>query len=149
MAYTVLDAHQHAWDPRRFAYPWLAAHPPLHRPFMPVDLDPGGVPPGDRVLVEADCHPEQAQAETAWLLDLARADPRTVGVVAAVRLERGAAVGQHVEDLAAEPLVVGVRRLLQDEPAGFALTPGFVGATRLLAAAGLVSDLCLRSWQLA
>ena len=97
------------------------------------------------MLVEADCRPDQAAAETAWLLDLARADPRSVGVVAAVRLERGAEVRPRLEELAAEPLVVGVRRLLQDEPAGFALSPGFVAGTRLLADAGLVSDLCVRS----
>ena len=145
----VLDAHQHAWDPRRFPYPWLAAHPPLDRSFSPRDLDPGGAPLAGRVLVEADCRPDQAAAETAWLLDLARADPTVMGVVAAVPLDRGAEVGRRIEELAAEPLVVGVRRLLQDEPAGFALRAGFVAGTRLLAAAGLVSDLCVREWQLA
>jgi L-fuconolactonase len=144
---TLLDAHVHAWDPGRLAYPWLAAHPPLLRRFVPGDLR-AAVPLAGRVLVEADCRPDQAEAETAWLLDLARADPRTLGVVAAVRLERGAAVRPRLEELAAEPLVVGVRRLLQDEPAGLADSPEFVEGTRLLADAGLASDLCVRSWQL-
>ena len=73
---TVVDAHVHAWDPGRLAYPWLAAHPPLVRRIVPADLDGRGVPLAGRVLVEADCRPDQADAETAWLLDLARADPR-------------------------------------------------------------------------
>ena len=62
--------------------------------------------------------------------------------------EQGVEVRPRLEELAAEPLAVGVRRLLQDEPAGFALDAGLVAGTRLLADAGLVSDLCVRSWQL-
>ena len=53
---TVVDAHVHAWDPGRLAYPWLAAHPRLVRRIVPADLRPG-VPLAGRVLVEADCRP--------------------------------------------------------------------------------------------
>ena len=144
----VVDTHVHAWDRDRLDHPWLSREPALPRRFLPAELDSGGVCVEAAVLVEADCRPDQADAETAWLLDLAREDPRVRGVVAAVPLERGAACAGRVEELAADPLVVGVRRLLQDEPAGFAVRPGLVEGTRLLAGTGLVSDLCVRARQL-
>ena len=145
----VVDTHVHAWDTARLEHPWLSREPALPRRFLPAELDCGGVRVEAAVLVEADCRPDQADAETAWLLDLAREDPRVRGVVAAVPLEHGAACAGRVEELAADPLVVGVRRLLQDEPAGFAVQAGLVEGTWLLAGTGLVSDLCVRARQLA
>jgi len=151
MELAVVDTHVHAWDTGRRDHPWLDGEPALPRRFLPADLDSGGVHVDAVVLVEAACRPGQADDETAWLLDLAREDPRVRGVVAALSLEGGAAVevGRRIDELAAEPLVVGVRRLLEHEPAGFAVLAGLVAGTRLLAGTGLVSDLCVRADQLA
>jgi L-fuconolactonase len=68
--------------------------------------------------------------------------------VAHVPLERGLECRATLAELAARPLVVGVRRLLQDQPTGFALSPNFVTGVRQLAERRLVLDLCVREHQL-
>ena len=148
--YGVLDSHVHFWDPHRLAYPWLAADPALNRTFLPADLsaarpsDGGGV-----VVVEADRAAEEAVAEVDWLTGLARAGAPVRGVVAHLPLERGLACRPTLAELAARPLVVGVRRLLQDQPVGFALSADFVTGVRQLADHGFALDLCVREHQLA
>ena len=155
-----VDAHVHFWDPARFTYPWLATVPPLDRPFLPSDLagalgrelDGGPLPLGV-VAVEADRLAAEAPAEARWLGGLGTPAVLAVPVLAVVahaplelgsRLEPGT-----VEGLVALPRVTGVRRLLQDEPAGTATAPGFVAGAGLLAGAGATLDLCVREHQLA
>src|SRR5581483_7742688 len=46
------------------------------------------------------------------------------------------------------PLVVGVRRLLQQEPEALLANPALVEGTRRLASRGLTSDLCVTMGQL-
>ncbi|HEY0816603.1 MAG TPA: amidohydrolase family protein [Pseudonocardia sp.] len=146
----VLDSHVHFWDPHRLHYPWLAAEPALNRTFVPADLAAARRSEGGGVLVvEADRVPQEAVAEVDWLTGLARAGAPVRGVVAHVPLERGLACRATLAELAARPLVVGVRRLLQDQPVGFALRPDFVTGVRQLAAHRFALDLCVREHQLA
>ncbi len=146
----VLDSHVHFWDPHRLHYPWLAAEPALNRTFGPADLaaarrsDGGGV-----LVVEADRAPEEAEAEVDWLTGLVRAGAPVRGIVAHVALEQGLGCRATLARLAARPLVVGVRRLVQDQPVGFALSPGFVAGVRQLAEHPFPLDLCVREHQLA
>lgn len=146
----VLDSHMHFWDPHRLHYLWLAEVPALNRTFLPSDLsaarrsDSGGV-----LVVEADRASDEAVAEVEWLTGLAQAGAPVRGVVAHVPLERGLACRAMLAQLAARPLVVGVRRLLQDQPTGFALLPDFVTGVRQLAEHRFVLDLCVRDHQLA
>ena len=148
----MLDAHVHYWDPGRFDYPWLRPHPRLARAFLPGDLltHLGAAPRVAGVLVvQADCRWDQAEAEVAWVEELAATAPPIRGMVAAAPLERGRACAELLAALARRPLVVGVRRLLEGEAAGFARSPEFVQGTRLLAGHELVSDLCIRHDQFA
>jgi L-fuconolactonase len=146
----VLDSHVHFWDPRRLHYPWLVGEPALNQTFLPADLsaarrsDTGGV-----LVVEADRASDEAVAEVDWLTGLARAGAPVRGVVAHVPLERGLACRAVLTELAARPLVVGVRRLLQDQPTGFAVGSNFVTGVRQLAQHRFVLDLCVRDRQLA
>jgi L-fuconolactonase len=149
----VIDAHLHVWDPERLSYDWLRDEPALHRRFGPEDLDLGGVDVTGIVFVQADCRADQAVAEVDWVRGLANGGapvigPPILGIVAQAPLELGAGCGEQLASYAADPLVVGVRRLLQDEPAGFALAPGFVEGVRLLGGLGLSFDLCVRWHQL-
>ena len=129
-------------------YPWLADDPVLHRQFLPDNLDVTTPPLKGIVFVQADCLDTQAAAEVAWVRDLAHRGAPIVGIVAHAALERGADCAEELAVRAADDLVVGIRRLLQDMPAGFALRPEFVAGVRLLAAHGLVLDLCVRHHQL-
>ena len=56
------------------------------------------------------------------------------GIVAFAPLERSAALGPHLDALVENPLVVGVRRLLQAEPAAFLMRPELIAGIQRLAA---------------
>jgi L-fuconolactonase len=149
MRMRVVDSHLHLWDPELLSYEWLEG--PLLRSFGPDELaEATADAPGDRdgfVFVQADCVPEQSIAEVDWVTSLAaRADVR--GVVAHAPLEDPAATETHLAAYAERPLVVGVRRLLQSEPDGFAARPGFRASAHAVASAGLTFDACVRAHQL-
>ena len=149
-----LDAHLHYWDPRRLSYPWLSAVPSLNRPFLPGDLcrQVDGLkwgPPAGVVGVEADREPGQAAQEVHFLRSLDGEPAPVLGVVAHVPLERGNDCARLLDQVTAVPFVVGIRRLLQDEAAGFTSDPRFLRGMELLGVTGRVFDLCIRQHQLA
>jgi len=132
----------HVWDTRALTYPWLEAHPELPRRADPVDAGPDT----SAIFVQADCLPEQGLAEVCRVEALEW--PGLAGIVAFAPLEVAAAAGTGLAELAEHPLVVGVRRLLQDEPAGFVADPGFTAGLAALARRGLVFDATVRADQL-
>ena len=144
----MIDAHMHFWDPDRWHYPWLDGGSPLGRRYVPADVDSAGPVPDAVVFVEASGGGGDPFAEVEWVEGLA-GPPAVAGIVAHAPLETGTDVEPALRRLAARPLVKGVRRNLQDEADGFALTPGFRTGVRLLAEHGLAADLCVRERQLA
>jgi len=145
----VVDSHVHFWDPVAREHAWLAGESRLDRTFGPVDYADVAAGRVDGVIaVQADCRWDQVVDETSWFGTFADADVPVVGIVAAAKLESGD-VGAHLTWLREQPLVVGVRRLLQDEPPGFAVSAEFVDGVRSLADHDLTMDLCVRHHQLA
>lgn len=150
-SFPLVDTHLHLWDPATLHYPWLEQVPPLNRRFGVDDFRAacGDVAVAQMVFVQCDCRPEQALAEADWVAAAAARDPRLRGLVAFAPLEHGDAVAAHLAQLAARPLVKGVRRLLQSEPdPEFCLRPDFVRGVRALARHGFTFDLCLKHPQL-
>jgi L-fuconolactonase len=147
-AVELVDAHVLFWDPRALEYAWLAAHPLLARAFGPPDLDAGCHDVTGLITVQADCRDEEGLDEVAWVTALAEHHRRILGIVAFAPLERCEPLAAHLEALSASPLVVGVRRLLQDEPAALMADPAFVAGLRRLAPAGLTFDACVVHEQL-
>jgi len=143
-----VDAHLHLWDPEILEYDWLEG--PLLRSFGPEELDAAlaGIPdaPGF-VFVQAECAPAQSIAEVDWVASLA-SHVGVRGIVARAPLEDHAETDLHLAAYAERPLVVGVRRLLQSEPGGFAARPGFRASAQAVASAGLTFDACVRAHQL-
>lgn len=139
-----VDAHLHVWDPRQLRYPWLDDEPNIGGPFLPDDLEPGVV--DKQVFVQADC--ADGLAEARWVASLAPGWPQLHGIVAHAPVETQGlgAVLDQLEEL--EPLV-GVRRLLQDEPLEFVESAELLAGLRELAARGLPFDACIRHHQLA
>lgn len=140
---TIVDAHLHLWDPSLLDYDWLEGR--LLRPhgvdeLAAADFEGGVV---ERIFVQAECRPDQARAEVAWVSALA-ARAAIVGIVAYAPLEQGpdAAAGL-LGEYAVHPGVVGVRRLLQGEAAGFTASSEFRASARRLAEHGLVFDACV------
>ncbi len=109
-----IDAHQHFWKLSRNDYGWLTQDlSTLYRDFLPEDLAPHLTRSGiDRtILVQA----ATTQAETAFLLDLARQTPFIAGVVGWTELESPDCVAQ-IEALAHDRRLLGLRPMLQDLP---------------------------------
>ncbi|MFI5841374.1 amidohydrolase family protein [Catenuloplanes sp. NPDC051500] len=137
-----IDTHVHFWDPAELDYSWLAGTS-LERRYGPEELahDAGEVP--ELIMVQADCAVGQARDEVEWVRAL---HPRVRGIVAYAPLETGDL--SLVEDYAADPFVVGVRRNIQDESPGFAVSDQFRYGMHALGAAGLTFDACIRHHQI-
>src|SRR4051794_27030293 len=136
----MIDAHIHFWDPARLHYEWLDDLPPLRRPFLPGDV---GAEVEGFVFVQADCRDDEAWAEVEWVSALAARHP-ILGIVAYAPVHAHA----ELEALAAHPLVVGVRKLLQGEPDALLASDALAAGVGALAAHGLTFDACVTHEQL-
>jgi L-fuconolactonase len=105
--------------------------------------------PSRIVFVQAGCARTQGLAEADWVASLAQSDSRIAGIVAQAEIDRGPLLAPTLEKLTNNPLVRGVRHLIQDEAdPEFCLRPAFVTGVRALAPAGLSFDVCCRPHQL-
>ncbi|WP_091227547.1 amidohydrolase [Microbacterium sp. 3J1] len=144
----VLDSHLHLWDPELLHYPWLEG--PLAWLFAETEIEHARLPSATTekaVFVQAGTIDDDFLDEVRWVSELA---PRigVVGIVAGARLDRGTDTTAHLEGLAAEPLVVGVRHDLQAEADGLAVSAAFVTGARGVAAREWTFDACVRESQL-
>lgn len=137
-----LDAHQHFWayDPGEYA--WISeAMPQIKRDFLPPDLEP--------LLAEQSidaCIAVQARQhleETDFLLRLARQYSSIRGVVGWIDLQ-SENVEQQVAIYANEPLLKGIRHIVQDEPdERFLLRNTFLRGVNVLKESGLTYDILI------
>lgn len=142
----ILDAHLHLWDPSARHYDWLERQPSLRHPFRPEDVDAGRHELAGAIFVQADCRDNEALDEVRWVQEVART--LIFGIVAYAPVHRGAAAEPEIAVLAEQPLVVGVRRLLQGAPAAAITHPRLTEGVGLLAERGLTFDLCVSHEQL-
>jgi len=148
MATAFIDTHVHFWDQRVLPYPWLATVPAIAGPHTPAELhaETGDRCPEKIVFVECGA---PGLDEVDWIAQLAVHEPRIAGLVAKIPVDAGPATTRAIAALQRQPLVRGVRHLIQDEPdPGFCLRPEFLAGVRALGAAGLSFDLCCRHHQL-
>lgn len=138
----ILDAHRHVWDTRALRYPWLDGEPELPRVHLPADATDPLVT--GAVFVQADA--ADGAAEAAWVRGLDW--PDLVGIVAYAPVEDPERFGLALDALAELPRLCGVRRLLQDEAAGFIASPALREGLAELARRDLPFDACVRHWQL-
>lgn len=145
----IIDSHVHFWDPQQLRYTWLDGLPTINRPFLTdhVPLRVGDDTIAGIVFVQAAAAADQGLAEVDFVSRLAAQDARVRGIVAFAALEQGARVRPYLEALKQNPLVKGVRRLIQDEEPGFSTQPRFVTAVQLLAQYDFTFDICIRHWQ--
>lgn len=144
----VLDSHLHLWDPEVLHYTWLEG--PLAWRFADTEIEHSRVSRATTetaVFVQAETVEDDFLDEVRWVAGQASAIG-VVGIVAGVRLDRGTDTTAHLEGLEAEPLVVGVRHILQGEDDGAAGTAAFVTGAREVAARGWTFDACIRAAQL-
>lgn len=111
----IIDTHCHFWTLSRGDYGWLSPDnadlAPIYRDFGPAEFDAAAAVslPSARILVQA----APTAAETRYLLDLARQDKTSAGVVGWVDLSAPDSPAE-IEALSADPLFKGVRPMLQD-----------------------------------
>jgi L-fuconolactonase len=105
-----VDAHHHVWCIARGDYGWLTADLPIHRDYTLDDLRPLLGDVTATVLVQAAA----TEAETAFMLEVAQNSAGLVrGVVGWVDFADREAPAR-VAALAREPLLKGLRPMLQD-----------------------------------
>ncbi len=138
-----IDAHQHFWKLSRGDYGWLTPElAPIHRDFGPADLKPllAATRIDRTILVQA----APTEAETAYLLEIARAEPMVAGVVGWADFD-APDIEMRIAALAEEPLLVGLRPMIQDiaDP-GWMLSAGVDRALRAMHRHGLVFDALVK-----
>lgn len=141
-----IDSHQHFWKYSAAEYPWIPAQSPLHRDWLPDDLEALQEPLNihGSIAVQA----RQTLEENRWLLALAEKHSGVRGVVGWVDL-RSAEVARQLETFAGHPKFVGVRHVAQDEPDDrFLVGADFQRGIARLAEFGLTYDLLIYPRQL-
>ena len=110
----IVDAHLHFWQLTRGDYGWLTpALGPLYRDFVPADIRPTLDASGVAAVVAVQAAP--TEAETRFLLDLARRHPHIAGVVGWTDFE-AADVASRIAGLlaAGNGVLKGFRPMVQD-----------------------------------
>ena len=141
-----LDSHQHFWSYDAEQYPWIPKNTPLHRDWLPADLEPLLRAAGldGCIAVQA----RQTVEDSHWLLTLADHAPIIRGVVGWVDL-RSDEVEKPLAELVKHPRFVGVRHVVQSEPdPNFMLGAEFQRGIGTLAQFGLTYDILVTAEQL-
>lgn len=112
---TVVDAHQHFWDPKRVTYPWLAsAYPELDRNLGFDELAPhlraNGI--DATVLVQS----EDDDADNDLMFEIALQHREVAGIVAWAPLDDLPALDKTIARLGPSDKLVGVRVLIHNRP---------------------------------
>ena len=146
-----VDAHVHFWDDERCRYDWLAQAAALPRSVTLDDYREATAddPPVGFVFVQADADPADGADEARWVDEMCGDEADFRGMVVWAPVDEGTdAVGRHLETLALDS-VVGVRRLIQGEPLGFANDRSFAAGVAEVGRHDLVFDICIVPHQLA
>ena len=149
--YPIVDSHVHLMQPGRFGYAWTKGNPVLHRQVLPADLTQAAAPVEIEqfVFVEVDVDFPQHLDEAAWVAEQDAGDRRLSGMVAALPLERGAAIEAELEQLCRHRILRGIRRLIQTQAdPEFCLQPGFIEGLKLLPRHDLAFDICILHHQM-
>lgn len=148
--FPIIDTHVHFWDGGRVPLSWQAGTA-IDRPFLPQDLfaDAAGVEVEGIVFVEAAVDPGHHLAEADFVRALAADEPRIRAIVAHAPMS-DPGVAHDLETLARNPLVRGVRDLIQGRNAeALCGSEAFRDGLRRLPPHGFHFELCILHHQLA
>ncbi len=145
-----VDSHHHLWLYTPEEYGWIQDTPDgsmsaLQRNFLPADLEQEASATGIDATVAVQAR--QTLEETHWLLSLAEKSNLIRGVVgwAPVAADDFPAT---LETLRQNPLLKGLRHVVQAEPDGFLDAPAFNRGIASLLPTGLVYDILIFARQL-
>ncbi|HEY9105564.1 MAG TPA: amidohydrolase family protein [Roseateles sp.] len=142
-----VDAHQHFWQLAHREGQWPPASlQAIHRDFGPQDLAPQLQAAGIDATVLVQSLP--SVADTRWMLSVAAQTPWVRGVVGWVDFKAPDAPEQ-IAELARDPLLKGLRPMLQDLPdPDWIADPACDAAARAMQRHGLVFDALVLPQQL-
>lgn len=142
-----LDAHQHFWEYNIAEYGWIGEEmKAIRQSFLPQDLEPILAQSGMDGCIAVQAR--QSLTETQWLLELADQYEFIKGVVGWVDLCSDD-VRNQLELLASNPVLKGVRHVIQDEPdLQYVLREDFQRGISLLKEYDLAYDLLVSKEQL-
>jgi L-fuconolactonase len=142
-----VDAHHHLWHYTPEDYSWIDdAQKVLRQDFLPADLEPMAAAAGVQATVVVQAR--QTLEETRWLLDIAAQSSLIRGVVGWIPFS-SERLPELLEDLRQNPLLRGLRHVVQGEPTGFLNSPHFNRGISCLRGTGLVYDILIFPQQLA
>jgi predicted TIM-barrel fold metal-dependent hydrolase len=155
MALTIVDAHQHFWDPGRNYHPWLCDEPPIafrygdyraiRRPYLPPDYraDAAPIHVAGSVYVEAEWNPADPVGEMRYIEALRREHGLPSVAVAQAWLDADNAPAV-LEQLAAFDFVRSVRHKPRANPTPAAGAPGGMTDAKWRAGYARLAPLGLR-----
>jgi predicted TIM-barrel fold metal-dependent hydrolase len=142
----IVDTHLHLIYLDKFSYPWLSSVAPLNRqwdaPTYFAEAEKLGIEAA--LHMEVDVLPQEIEDETRFVLGI---DPRVVGAISSARPEH-IDFPEHLDRIAADKRIKGIRRLLQGDPDDLSAGKVFRDNLRRLAPLGLAFDICVQSRQL-
>lgn len=147
ITFPIVDTHLHVWDPNHLRYLWLPNVPLLNKPYLLADYNRACGPVKVERMVFLQCEADftQYQEEADWVSGLAKQDRRIQGIVPWAPLEKGDGARPALEKLTRDPLVKGIRRIIQFESdVNFCLQPGFIRGVQLLADFDLHFEICIK-----
>ena len=139
-----VDSHHHLWLYTPEEYGWIdATMAALQRDFLPADLPQATVGIDATIAVQA----RQTLEETHWLLSLAAQSPIIRGVVgwAPIAAED---FPRTLDSIRQNPLLKGLRHVVQAEPDGFLDDSAFNRGIATLLPTNLVYDILIFARQL-
>lgn len=142
----MIDAHHHLWQYNSEEYGWIGpGMDVLKKDYLPEELAERASENGIRATVVVQAR--QTIVETKWLLNLAELHPLICGVVGWVDLRSGS-LEEQLRAFSRRDKLVGIRHVLQDEPAGFMNDPLFLRGIGQLESEGMAYDLLIYPDQL-
>ena len=135
LAFAIVDAHQHFWDPTRNRHPWLCDEPPipfrygdyraLRRPYLPPHYRADAAPytVSHSVYIETEWDPQDLVGEMRYVELLRREHGLPSVAIGAAFLDRADAASV-LEQEAAFAFVRGVRHKPRANPAPGSAEPG-------------------------
>jgi L-fuconolactonase len=142
----MIDTHQHFWRYEPGEYGWIDdSMAALRRDFLPADALREMTAADVRASIAVQVR--QTLEETRWLLELADGHPFIAGVVGWVDLQ-APDIDEQLGRLSAHPRLVGVRHIVQSEPAGFLGRPAFLRGVGCLERYDLTYDILVYAPQL-
>ncbi len=146
MTTRIVDTHLHLIYLDKFSYPWLAGVPPLNRqwdwPEYWSEARELGIEAA--LHMEVDVPARESEDENRFVLGL---DPHIAGAIAQAHPE-AVDFPAHLDRLAADRHIKGIRRLLQSDPDDLSAGEVFRANLRRLPAVGMTFDICGQSRQL-